>query len=98
MAIDGQWKIIVDSPMGPQEATATLAVQDGVLTGEAISPFGPAHIEDGAVEGDRATWTINMTAPFPMALKYEALFSGDQVAGSVDTGMFGKVPFKGSKL
>jgi len=97
MAVDGQWKIIVDSPMGAQEATATLATEGSVLTGTAVSSFGSATLEDGLIEGDRASWTIHMTAPFPMVLKYEATFAGDSVSGQVDVGMFGKVPFRGSR-
>ena len=98
MAVDGQWKIIVDSPMGPQEATATLVTSGIVLSGTAVSGFGGAELEDGRIDGDKATWTITMTVPFPMTLKYEAVFAGDTVSGQVDTGMFGKAPFKGERI
>lgn len=98
MAVDGQWKIIVESPMGPQEATATLVTSGDVLSGTAVSGFGGAELENGRIDGDKATWTIKMTVPFPMTLQYEAVFTADAVSGQVDTGMFGKVPFKGERI
>ena len=98
MAIDGQWKISMESPMGRQEATATLVTSGDTLTGTAVSGFGGAELENGTAGGDRATWTINMTAPFPMSLKYEATFSGDTVSGTVDAGMFGSMPFTGTRV
>ncbi len=98
MAVDGQWKIIVESPMGRQEATATLVTSGDTLSGTAVSGFGGVELEDGRIDGDRATWTIKMTVPFPMTLTYDAIFAGDTVSGDVDLGMFGKVPFKGERI
>jgi hypothetical protein len=98
MSIDGEWKIVVDSPMGAQEATATIAAAGDVLTGTAQSSLGAAELENGRIDGDRASWTMRISSPFPMELKYAAVFSGDTVSGTVDIGMFGKSPFKGRKV
>lgn len=97
MSIDGTWKIIAKTPMGDQESTAVVATSGGVLTGTVSSMFGAVPIEDGKIDGDKATWTLNVTSPFQLSLKHEATFSGDTVSGEVDTGMFGKSSFTGVK-
>lgn len=98
MAIDGKWKIVTKTPMGPQEATADVQVSGGVLTGEVSSALGDSKIEDGRVEGDKASWTVNVTSPMALSLKYEGTFSGDTVSGDVELGMFGKSTFAGQRV
>lgn len=98
MAIDGKWKIVTKTPMGPQEATADVLVTGGVLTGDVSSALGDAKIEDGRVEGDQARWTVNVTSPMALTLKYKGIFSGDTVSGDVELGMFGKSTFSGQRV
>lgn len=97
MPIDGTWKIVAKTPMGDQESTADVETSGGVLTGTVSSMFGEVPIEDGKIDGDKATWTLHVTSPFQLTLKHEAVFSGDTVSGEVDTGMFGKSSFTGVK-
>ena len=98
MAIDGKWKVITNTPMGAQEGTADLQTSGGSLTGTVTSMFGDVAIEDGKVDGDEASWTLNITSPMAMSLKHKATFSGDTVKGEVELGMFGKSTFTGTRL
>ena len=96
--IDGQWKIVVETPMGPQEATATLATSGGALTGTIVNSFGSNALEDGTVDGDRAGWTVRTDVPRTMVLRYEGLFTPNTVEGTVDPGVIAKAGFKGVRV
>lgn len=99
MAIDGSWKIIMKTPIGDQELKADFVASGASLTGTLSSAMlGSAEIEDGRTEGDKAWWTLNVSQPMKMTLKFEADVTGDAVAGTADVGMFGKSAFTGNKV
>ena len=92
MAIDGTWKVTVQSPMGAQTADLTLSSSGETLTGTAVAAAGKVDISNGKVAGDKATWSMSIQQPFPMTLDYDVLVSGDEMRGSVKAGAFGSFP------
>ena len=59
MSVDGTWKITVNTPMGPQESTLTLASLGSTLTGTQAAPNGEARdISEGMVQDDTASWKV----------------------------------------
>src|ERR1700728_1708181 len=97
MSFTGNWKVIINSPMGNQESTLSLSEAGNHLTGKQSSMFGSGEIQNGAVEGNNATWSIEMTSPIAITLKFSAQVDGDAISGTVNAGAFGDSPFKGSR-
>lgn len=95
--INGTWAATVNSPMGQQKATMTLASEDGNLTGTLSGALGSLELFDGSVDGNSATWKVNMTSPMPMTLEFSATAQGDEISGNVKLGGFGNAPFKGTR-
>ena len=97
--IDGAWDCEVESPMGAQKLTLTLAsTADGGFTGTASGPLGSLEVTDGRIAGDTATFKLAITMPFPMNLDCEArLVSDDRIEGTVDTGAFGRYPIRATR-
>ena len=60
MSADGTWNTTINSPMGAQNGTMTLATDGGTLTGKLSGPQGDIDIEDGAVDGDNLTWKASV--------------------------------------
>lgn len=98
MAVDGTWKITVNTPMGPQESTLTLSTASGGLTGSQAAPSGQsADIMDGEVNGNEVSWKAAITRPMAMTLHFSGTVEGDNISGSVKLGMFGSSRFSGSR-
>jgi len=97
MSYTGNWKIIINSPMGNQESTLSLSEAGDKLTGRQSSMFGSGEIQNGAVNGRKATWSVEMTSPIAMTLQFSAQLDGDAISGTVNAGAFGDSPFKGSR-
>jgi hypothetical protein len=97
MPVDGQWKIIIQTPMGPREAELEILVQGATFSGTAKGAVGESALE-GQVNGDQLTWTSKITTPMPMTLAFDVVFSGDQAHGAVKLGMLGKADVTGSRL
>jgi hypothetical protein len=97
MSVDGEWKLVLETPMGPQEAqltvTATSATAfDGTMSGQA----GQQTFE-GAIDGDTLTWTTDITSPMPLTLDFVVTVAGDTMTGSAKLGMFGSAPVTGAR-
>jgi hypothetical protein len=97
MSIAGNWKISVKTPMGDQQSTLDLEVDNNVLRGTQKTPFGVTEVTGGAVDGNTAKWKTKMTSPFEMDLEFSAVVDGDKISGTVKAGMFGESPFSGSR-
>ena len=50
MSADGTWNTTINTPMGAQNGTMTLATDGGTLTGKLSGPQGDIDIEDGTAE------------------------------------------------
>jgi hypothetical protein len=97
MSADGTWNTTINSPMGSQNGTLSLATDGGTLTGKISGPQGDIDIEDGTVDGDSLAWKANMTSPMPMTLEFSATVSGDEISGEVKLGAFGNATFTGTR-
>jgi hypothetical protein len=98
MAIDGTYKIEIDSPMGKQETKLTLKAKGTVLTGSSESSMGISTFT-GKVNGDQVTWDSEINGPMGiMALSYSGKIKGNDFSGEVKAGNFGTYPFKGKKV
>jgi hypothetical protein len=99
MAVDGTYKIEIDSPMGKQEATLTLKTAGAKLSGTMESSFGKSDFTGGVVKGNDVSWDTEITSPMgKMALSYKGKVAGNDISGEVKAGDFGTSPFKGKKI
>src|SRR5271157_4387333 len=97
MAADGDWKLVIETPMGPQEATLTVKTKsdtafDGVLDGQS----GRQEFE-GTIEGDSLMWQTDITVPMPLTIGFSVTVEGDALNGSATLGMFGTAPVTGAR-
>jgi hypothetical protein len=96
--VDGQWDCEVDSPMGQQQSVLTIVSKpDGSFAGTNAGMLGTLDIADGRVTGDGITFKMELKSPFPMTLACEATVNGDSMAGTVDTGAFGRFPIRAKR-
>lgn len=97
MSADGTWNTTINTPMGAQQGTLTLATDGASLTGKMAGAQGEMELANGKVDGDTLTWTADMTSPMAMTLEFTASVSGDEISGSVKLGAFGDATFSGTR-
>jgi len=97
MSADGNWKITINTPMGPQVVNATITTSGDTFTGTTQGQMGTQEIS-GAVSGDTLTWSANITSPMPMTLEFQATVAGDKMTGNVKLGAFGNAPLSGERV
>jgi hypothetical protein len=96
MAVDGTWKLTVNTPMGAQDSTLVISSSGATLTGTQSAGSGDGRpIDDGKVSGNSISWKASITKPMPMTLEFSGTVQGDKLDGSVKLGMFGTASFTG---
>ena len=97
MSADGDWKITISTPMGPQEVTAHISTSGDTFTGRSASPMGAQEIH-GRVEGDTLVWSTDITQPLPLTLEFKVKVEGDKLSGACKLGAFGEAPVTGVRI
>ena len=94
----GTWNCVVKSPLGDQASVLTVNDHgDGSWSGTNAGSLGALACDNGKIDGDRISWTMDMTAPMPMTLECEATIAGDTLTGGAKAGMFGTFPMTGTR-
>ena len=97
MSVAGTYECVTKTPMGDQKSDVTIVVDGNTFTGTNAGAMGSMTMEDGKVDGNKLTWTMNMTVPMPMKLEGEATVDGDTLSGTVKAGAFGAFPISGTR-
>jgi len=87
----------MQTPMGEQRSTLTLATAGGTLTGKQEAEGNTTDIAEGTVNGNALSWKVSITNPMPLTLTFSGTVDGNSLNGSADTGMFGSFPFEGTR-
>lgn len=97
MSLDGNYECITKSPMGDQKSVFSVKVDGDSFTGQNAGAMGALDVENGKVDGNKLTWTMNMKVPMPMTLTCEATIDGDTLTGAINAGAFGSMPMSGKR-
>lgn len=98
MSISGTYECVTKTPMGDQKSQFSIEVNGDSFTGSNTGAMGSMSLDNGKVDGNKLTWTMNMTVPMPMTLEGEATVDGDTITGTVKAGAFGAFPMNGSRV
>lgn len=94
MSFSGTYTVTINTPMGKQEGKLTLAEDGGALTGSMEQGGDSVALKNGSVNGDAATWDVDVTKPMPLTLSFDGKKDGDKITGSVKLGAFGSSTFE----
>ncbi|MCB2072473.1 MAG: molybdopterin-dependent oxidoreductase [Novosphingobium sp.] len=95
--IDGDWKMVMKTPMGDQEMTGHFETDGGTVSGYLASPEGDQNFT-GTVDGNVVKFDLKVDKPMKITLKYNLTFEGDSVSGKVKLGMMGSAKLSGERL
>ncbi len=98
VVIDGDWKMILSTPMGPQEMQGHFETSGDNLSGYLSSPEGQMEFTGSVVNGNNLVFDLKVTKPMKITLKYNLLIDGDKITGKCKMGIFGSAKLTGERL
>jgi hypothetical protein len=97
MTADGEWELVVTTPLGERRGVLSLKTDGKVLRGRQMADGNSTEIFDGIADGAALSWKISITDPMPMTLAFSGSIEGDRLTGTVALGEFGNSPFSGTR-
>jgi hypothetical protein len=94
---DGNWNLVISTPMGERQATLSVKAEGPVLKGSQGAEGNSAEIFDGSVNGDAISWKVSITNPMPMTLEFSGTVQENNLNGTVVLGAFGSSSFSGTR-
>jgi hypothetical protein len=95
MTADGNWNLVVSTPMGERHGSLSLKTEGTTVKGSQMADGNSTEIFDGTVNGIEISWKVSITDPMPMTLEFTGTVDGDEIAGTVKLGEFGNSSFSG---
>ncbi|MGL5851807.1 MAG: hypothetical protein ACRCZD_13600 [Phycicoccus sp.] len=95
--LDGVWNVTISTPIGSQDGVFDLVVDGVSVTGRADVLGGSVPITDGSLDGDGGRFTVTVTDPMKLDLKFHVVATGDALDGTVSAGPMGKRPVVGRR-
>ena len=97
MAIDGNFRIVIESPMGAA-VKLNLKVNGAILEGASESSYGKSAFT-GKVNCNEVSWESDVNGPIgKMHMTFKGIVNGDDFNGDVKADDFGTYPFKGKRI
>ncbi len=98
MAIDGTYKVDMNSPLGTYSFTLILKTDGNSLSGSSVGPRGTQKFDGGTVDGNEFAFSMDFSGPMgQMQLDIKGAADGDDISGQVQLGPYGTATFKGSR-
>jgi hypothetical protein len=97
MSAQGKWNVTIDTPMGEKTGVLELTSDGANLSGSLYDDEHRAEISEGRDVGGELTWTVKLTRPMRLSLKFTARVDGDRIEGMARH-LLGKARFHGTRL
>jgi hypothetical protein len=98
MTADGDWDLVVTTPLGERRGVLSLRTEGNALYGSQKADGNSIEIFDGVVDGTALSWKVSIIDPMPLTLKFSGSIDGDGLSGTVVLGEFGNSTFLGTRL
>jgi hypothetical protein len=93
----GTWDVTIDTPIGKMAVVFEISDDNGVISGTARSDAESVALIDPVADGNRLTWTQNVTTPMKLTLKFEVDVDGDSMTGTSKAGFLPSSKVYGSR-
>jgi hypothetical protein len=94
--VQGKWNITIKTPMGDKSGVLELKTEGTTLTGSLSDAEHHAAISNGKVEGNKLSWSAQITKPMRMSFKFTATVEADRISGAAKH-LLGKATFTGTR-
>jgi hypothetical protein len=87
----------IDTPIGKMAVVFDITEEGGAISGTARSDDETVDFIDAVADGDRLTWSQDVTTPMKLTLKFAVTVDGDAMNGTSKAGLFPASKVYGSR-
>ncbi|MCM3698729.1 DJ-1/PfpI family protein [Paenibacillus macerans] len=94
---DGDWDAMIATPVGKMQIKLSISTSSGVIQGNAIQGDETVPFLDPFLQDNKLTWSLRITKPMRLNLKFEAIVDGDDMIGVAKAGMLPSSKLSGKR-
>lgn len=84
---EGKWETTISTPIGKLSVLFDLSTKDGQIVGTAKQGNDIVALDNPLFEGDQLKWSMKVTKPMRLTLKFIVSIDQDQMVGEAKAGM-----------
>jgi hypothetical protein len=96
-AFAGSWDVTIDTPIGKMAVVFDITEENGAIHGTARSDAETVEFLDPVADGNRLTWSQDVTTPMKLTLKFDVTVEGDSMTGTSKAGIVPASKLYGSR-
>jgi hypothetical protein len=93
----GSWDVIIATPIGKMAVVFDITEENGAIQGIARSDAEAVDFLDPVADGNRLTWTQDVTTPMRLTLNFDVTVEGDTMTGTSAPGLFPPSKLEGTR-
>lgn len=92
------YTISVDTPVGTQNGTLALLLENDQCTGRLFNEAGELKVHNGRFDNTEIHWNLQLFKPIPMTIACRAQIEGPHLKGIATVAAFGDFIFTGTRI
>ncbi|WP_139999776.1 DJ-1/PfpI family protein [Paenibacillus paridis] len=84
---DGNWDTTIATPVGKLEVKLSISTREGIIKGTAIQGDEAVDWINPVLENNKLAWSLRITKPMRLNLKFEVTVEGDHMSGIAKAGI-----------
>ncbi|RRJ65749.1 DJ-1/PfpI family protein [Paenibacillus oralis] len=95
---DGDWDTTIATPVGKMQIKLFISTSNGIIQGNAIQGDETVPFLDPLLQDNKLTWSLRITKPMRLNLKFETVVDGDAMSGVAKAGMLPSSKLTGKRI
>lgn len=95
---EGEWGVIISTPVGKLPVTFRISTANGTIRGTATQDGEVSEFLNPRMEGNVLCWSQRITKPMRLNLKFEVSVSGDRLTGTAKAGLLPASKVNGTRV
>ncbi len=95
---DGNWDTTIATPVGKLQVELSIVTRNGVIQGQATQGDETVEFVTPILQGNKLAWSLSITKPMRLNLKFEVLVAGDEMTGTAKAGILPASKLTGKRV
>lgn len=95
---DGDWDTAIATPVGKLEVKLSISTKDGIIQGTATQGDETVKFMNPVLQDDKLAWSLRITKPLRLNLKFEVVADGDHMTGVAKAGVLPASKLTGKRV
>ncbi|MBP1994226.1 DJ-1/PfpI family protein [Paenibacillus eucommiae] len=95
---DGDWDTTIATPVGKLQVKLSISTSNGIVRGKAIQGDETVEFMNPALQDNKLSWSLRITKPMRLNLKFEVAADGDHMTGIAKAGLLPASKLTGKRI